>query len=383
MRPGRLSLLVALLAVLVGGAPAVAAASQAPGRVHVDWAATDVTVGDRVPVEISVVVPAGMIAGDGAEAAPRFPTWRDTWGEAEILEVGELEEVDPATVDARAVASSAAGTGSDRNSRSHRNAATGGDPEDRRAWRQSLVLAAFRPGSVPLPPREILVPTAEGRSLRLTTPPDLALEVLSVLPETGEGGAGDGGDEAPVPEPMEAKSMVALPVGAAFWWTAAAFTLALLAAGLLYHRRRAAEATGGATRSEMPPAAELHRALADARQADSPQQGLAGVSRALRRYLGRRLAFPAVESTTTEVRRHLRRAATPPGMAARCGEILAACDLVKFARRPAVHGDVRRWAEAAAEVADGLEDHLRPAETEGANGGATGAGAGAGREEAA
>ena len=122
-------------------------------------------------------------------------------------------------------------------------------------------------------------------------------------------------------------------------------------------------------------------AAADARQADSPREGLSVVSHGLRRYLGRRLGFPAVESTTTEIRRHLRRASTPPGTAARCGEILAACDLVKFARRPAVHADVRRWAETAAEVAEALEDHLRPAEADGAEG--DGDGDAAAREAAA
>jgi len=371
MRAGGTLLLLALTAALLLPAAAAPAASRDAGEVRVDWAAGDVTVGDRVPVDVTVVVPAELVGeegADGADPTPRFPAWRDTWGEAEIGEVGEVREIDPATLEATAVASAATGTGSGDGVSSGDAMPSG----SRRAWRQSLVLTAFRPGSVPLPPREILVPTAEGRSLRLTTPGDLALEVHSVLPDAGEeaGGeaAGEAGDQAPIPEPMDAKSMVALPVGSAFWWTAGAFSLALLAAGFLYYRRRLADAPGDVgARPDLPPAAELHHALAAAREEMSPGEGLAGVSRALRRYLGRRLAFPAMESTTTEVRRHLRRTDTPTGVAARCGEILAACDLVKFARRPAAHDDVRRWADAAAGVADSLEDHLRPADADAAD----------------
>lgn len=312
--------------------------------VRVEWPEGDLTIGDRVPVTITVVLPADLLP---AEAEPRFPTWQDDWGEAEILEAGEVEQIDPPQ-------SGDAAAGAD-------SAARG----PRRAWRQTLTLAAFRTGSVPLPPREILVPGADGRSRRLTTPPGLALEIASVLPQP-EAGEAQAEGAAAIPEPLAAKPMVMLPAGSRFWWTVGALGLAVLAVLALYHRQRLAAAVAGlGGRAPLPPAEELRRSLAAAREDDSAGEGLTLVSTALRRYLGRRLDFPALESTTTEVRRHLARKRLPGGglsleIAASCGEILAACDLVKFARRPAVRNDVRRWADAAEAVADRLETALRP-----------------------
>jgi hypothetical protein len=309
--------LAALLAAWPLAAAAAATAADAP-RVEVLLPPESHTVGDRVPVEVRVLVP-----GDDGGDAPRFPVWEETWGEAEVVEIGEP----------------AAGETAD------------GTP----AWTQRLVLSGFRPGRLPLPPREILVPGEDGRSRRLATPGGLALAIDSILPEVPAAGG-----DAAVPPPQPEKPLVPLPVGARFWWTAGALGLALAAlAALLLRRRREA---GEAARPRLPPGEELRRSLAAARETADPAEGLTRVSLALRRYLGRRLGFPAAESTTTEVRRQLAARRLPGGVAARCGELLAACDLVKFARRPAARSDVERWADAAGELAERVEEHLRPAE---------------------
>lgn len=315
----------AILAVLALGWPLAALAAAAEPRVEVLLPPDTYTVGDRVPVELRVLVPAGAGAHE-----PRFPVWEETWGEAEIVEAGEPAPAEPP-------AGAAPGTA---------------------AWSQRLVLAGFRPGRLPLPPREIAVPTVDGRSRRVATPGGVALVLDSVLPPApAEGG------EAAIPEPQPEKPLVPLPVGAAFWWTAGALGLAVAVLALLLLRRRRRDAAAAA-RPLLPPAEELRRSLAAARDAGDPAEGLARVSLALRRYLGRRLGFPAAESTTTEVRRQLTARRLPGGISARCGELLAACDLVKFARRPALASDVERWAGAAGEVADRVEEHLRPAEAE-------------------
>lgn len=140
---------------------------------------------------------------------------------------------------------------------------------------------------------------------------------------------------------------------------------ALLAlAALLWWRRRRRLAGDSAGAPVLAPFDELTRHLDAARRDDVPAEGLTRVSLALRRYLGRRLGFPAVESTTSEIRRQLAGRRLPDGVARRCGELLGACDLVKFARRPATHADVATWADAAADTARRIEDHLRPVETE-------------------
>jgi len=325
-------LLAAVLALAAAPLAAAAEAAAAPS-VEVLLPPGSHTVGDRVAVELRVLVPGG---GSGSESAPRFPVWKGTWGEAEIVEAGEPAAVAPPPT----------------------------APAGTVAWSQRLVLAGFRPGRLALPPREIVVPAAGGRSRRLTTPDALALTIDSVLPAAGSEGADagdDSGDAAAIPPPKPEKSLVPLPVGARFWWTAAILGLALAAVlAVLWRRRRQAGAE--AQRPLLPPADELRGALAAARAAGDPAAGLVRVSLALRRYLGRRLGFPAAESTTTEVRRQLAGRHLPGGVAARCAELLAACDLVKFARRPAAGSDVERWCTVAGEVAERVEEHLRPAE---------------------
>jgi len=338
------------VAAAAGARPAAApAAASGTPRLQVEIAAGEPTVGDRVAVELVLTVPARPAQ------APRFPAWEKTWGEAEIVTVGDVETGEAET------------------------AAGGGRPGV--VYRQRLTLAAFRPGRVALPPQQVVVPgDGEAGSLTLTTPDDLALEVRSVLPSPEEGaGAADG--TVPVPPPQPARPPVALPVGARFWTTAGLLAAALAAVvALLLRRRRGAEESAGA--AALPPFEELARHLAAARRESAADAGLTRVSLALRRYLGRRLGFPAAESTTSEIRRQLAGRRLPDGVARRCGELLAACDLVKFARRPASAGDVATWADAAAETAQRIEDHLRPAESAAESAGTGGAAAGAAREAA-
>jgi len=302
---------VALATCLVA---AVGVAAQAPS-VTVSVAPGEHTVGDRVAVEVAVTTEAGA-------AAPRFPQWGDRWGEAEIVEVGEVTTAE---------------------------APAGGV-----VHRQTVTLAAFRTGRVPLPPVEIALPRAEGPSVRLATPADLALDVASVLP------AGEDGERPP---PKAARPPRVPPISAAFWWTLAILgsSVAALLALLLWQRHRA-RMRGETDRPALPPLAELDRALAAARAEPAPAEGLRRVSLSLRRYLGRRLGFPAAESTTSEIRRRLAGRRLPDGVARPTTDLLFACDLVKFARRPASAAEVERWASAAGEVARRIEAHLRPAE---------------------
>lgn len=302
------------------------AAHAAEPVVDVELPAVELHVGDLVPVTLVVDV------GDAVlDEPPRFPAWQESWGAAEVVAASPPE---------KAV-----------------------EEDGRVLWRQRVTLQAFRPGEVTLPPVEVAVPLAGG-TRRIATRGDLALAVESVLPAAAEG-AGEAGEEA-IPPPEPPAPPQALPLGAAFWWTAGIGTalLAALLLPMLWRRRHGA--ADGRGRARPAPLAELTAALAAARATPSAEHGHALVSLALRRYLGRRLSFPAAESTTSEVGRQLLARHLPDGLPRRSVALLAACDLVKFARRPAARSEVERWAGEAEAIAAGVEAHLAPPEPQSA-----------------
>lgn len=328
---------VAAAAILVASAlmsPAARGATAPPAAaagadLRVEVAPGPYTVGDRIEVTLSVTVP----GPPGTQ--PRFPAWGETWGEAEIVESSPPRQVEAAEVEA---------------------ADSGGS---RTEWRQRLILAGFRPGRLELPPREIAVPL--GETVRLSTPAGLAVEIASVLPAAA---GDDGAEEIPPPRPPAPPRD--LPYGAAFWWTLAAGLGLLAALAWLAAARRRQAAVAAAAARALPPLEELERSLAAARGAASPIEALAGVSLALRRFLGRTLGFPAAESTTSEVHRQLLARHLPTGLPRRAVDLLRACDLVKFARQPAPDGAVDRWAGEAGGIGREVERHLRPPEPEAA-----------------
>ncbi len=314
--------LLALPALAVSQTPAPGAAP----RLAVTLEPETLTVGDRVRATLSLTADPSALAGE-----PRFPAWGETWGTAEVLETTPVERRD----------------------------AGGGRVE----YRQSVVLTAFRPGRVALPPRTVALPGAEA-TRALETPADLALSVRSVLPPAAEG-------KAP-PEPRPPAPPRALPLGRAFWWTLAAMGLVACGAlGLAVARARAAAGAGAGagSRRALPPAEELAASLAEAARETSVERAHVALSLALRRYLGRALGFPALESTTSEIRRELRGRRAPEPVAARSVEVLGACDRVKFAREPSAHPALEARLEAAREIADRLEAHLAPAPARPAGGG--------------
>jgi len=300
---------------------------DAQPRVTVALSPTELTVGDRVTAVLTVTAPEGLLTG-----IPRFPEWEATWGRAEILAVGEPETLEP----------------------------RGGVA----TFRQRLVLAAFRPGEVVLPPQEVELPQSQG-STRLTTPDDLVLRITPVLPPpTPEGG--DPLVEGAEPEELEPKPEAPpheLPLTRAFWWAVGTTAcICGLLALLLWSRTR-----GPQRRLEtLTPLAQLERELQGLPAAGSLVDTHAALSRALRRYLGHRLGFPASESTTSEIRREVGTRSLPETVRDGSSEVLIACDLVKFARRHTTAADLRRHTATTRRVGHDLERSLRPPEEEGA-----------------
>ena len=181
---------------------------------------TGVTVGDRVEARLTLTW-----IGPRPIAPPRFPTWGETWGPAEVLTVGEVD--------------------------------SSGDPSGRWLYRQTVTLTAFRPGEVTLPPVTVAVPLAEG-TREVRTAAGLAFEIVSVLPAETDP-ATPGALEPRPPAPPRP-----LPAGPGFPWTAGLLAgLCLLAAAALGRRLGAEPGAAEATaRRRLGPLEELLERLA-------------------------------------------------------------------------------------------------------------------------
>lgn len=278
-------------------------AEEAPVSVTLDPPA--LTVGDPVEATLEVVV-----AGDGSEV--RFPDWSKGWGEAEVLDAGEVER----TVVGDGV-----------------------------RLRQRLRLTAFEPGKIALPPVAVRIGSGGETA---TTPAALELEVRSVLPP----------DEAEA-QPLPPEPPRRYPAPEAALWTIGALVAAIAAA--LWLARRRARAT--APQPEAAPLEELLASLARL-PAEAPEAGHGHLSAVLRRYLGRALDFHAVESSTREVERALAARHLDPSLIHRTARLLRESDLVKFGRRPASAEQLTARISEAREIGEAVENHLRPAPAE-------------------
>jgi hypothetical protein len=310
VRPRSLLILLILLPALAQAQ----AQAQAP-RLDVTLKPREVTVGDPIEAFLILHAPAAALAGE-----PRFPVWGASWGDAEILEKGAPEKM--------------------------------GEVRGTAGWRQRIVIAGFRTGKIELPPMTVDVPLKD-RTLQAQTPAGLGFNVRSVLPPNEKD-----------PKPKPPATLRRLPIGAAFWWTLTG--MAALCALLAWALRRQSlrrRATAGVERPVLPPFAELNGTL-DALESEPSMLRLhTQISLALRRYLSRTFAVPALESTTSELQRVLtfklgRR--LPASLVRQTVELLRGCDLVKFARQEVGETRGRERVAAARQLAGDLERIARP-----------------------
>lgn len=290
--------------------------AQPAPRVTVTLNPQQPTVGDRVEAVLTLTVPTADLA-----AEPRFPVWSGKWGEAEVLLEGPGQKI-----------SEEGGVAT---------------------YQQRIVLAAFRPGKVPLPATNVAIPQ-KNRTLQAATPAGLGLDVRSVLPAD---------EKQQVPRPPAPPRQ--LPIGERFWWTlAASLALCLLAGWLLWRRRKTAAEGPGAV-PVLAPFEELSGELDRLLSAEpSPVLLHTRLSMALRRYLGRVLPFPAVESTTSEVMRQLQSRRMPGPLVRQTVELLRACDMVKFARQEVGDARTRERLDAARQLGRDYETLFAPREPE-------------------
>jgi hypothetical protein len=282
-------------------------------QVQVNLSPGPFTVGDPIEAVISLQVRSASLLSE-----PRFPTWQKTWGEAEIIAKAEPQKI------------------------SEQNGTA--------TYQQRLTLAAFRTGTVALPSVAIAVPL-RSRTIQATTPAGLSFNVQSVLPK---------GEKNPKPKP--AKPPVSLPIGEAFWWTLAAMSLGCLLVGWLLFRQSRNRIVPAGRRPDLSPLEELAETLDQLARETSALRLHTALSLAFRHFLNRTLSFPAEESTTSEIHRHLLAGRLPAPLVRQAVELLRACDLVKFARQPVGEDRSRERLEAALRIGEEIEERLRPFE---------------------
>jgi hypothetical protein len=302
-----LALAFAGAAAALDDAPAPAPAVQEI-TVAVELEPAAPAVGDPVVATLTLA-----LAAPDATREATFPDWTRGWGEAEVLNASAVEKT---------------------------------PTSDGVVLVQRLRLTVFRPGRTALPQVEVRLSGEPAR--RAATPPGLALEVRSVIP------ADDKELKPAPPSPPRA-----LDVPPSFWWAlAVGSALVALAAVLAWRRRPGVDALAA---PELSPLAELERALG-LLTAEPPAGAFAHLSQALRRYLGRRLGFRALESTTTEVQRRLAALRLDPTLVQRAVRLLRLSDQIKCARRPAESSEAEARIAETREIAAAVEGHLAPLE---------------------
>ena len=152
-----------------------------------------------------------------------------------------------------------------------------------------------------------------------------------------------------------------------FWWTSGALS-ALLVLCLVWTASAVADQPEPAAVSSKPidplrllsPLDEFKERLARLDPGSSAEPLHTGLSFALRTYLGRRLRFRAVESTTTEIQRGLRRAALSADVNHRVVRLLRDADAVKFARAEVSRDVAGRRLVEAGDLARQIEHEMAP-----------------------
>ena len=286
---------------------------------RVELTPKEITVGDRVTSTLILDWPAGA-----PDTEPRFPAWQESWGKADLVEVGPVERQR--------------------------------GPDGRTVFSQRVQMTVFETGETKLPPVLIAIPVA-GETLEIQTPDDLVLTVKSVLPE---------GEEAVDPRPAIGPQTPTL--GRAFWWTTALLgAVCLLLAPLV--ARRHPEAFGGLlARPRLPPFEELTTHLGRLDAGQGSEQAHTAMSLALRTYLGRATGLQALERTTSEIQRQLRQARDPltPALAQRILALLRQCDEAKFIRDYDVpRSTIEDRLRETTDIARTVHEHLQPDDPEG------------------
>ena len=297
----------ALVAVLVIAAAQVAAVE--PPTLEVKAPKTAVSVGDRVPVQVSARGGGDVMWGELSVETEPGGSWEVVSGPREV---------------------------------------EGARPP---VWQ--MVMAPMKVGDLELPKMQAIVrlPGGEAQTVVASELPEVS--VASVLPP----------EENVEPEPLRAPLGVhgfpwewALPIG---------LPLVLIGAVLVLWvtRRRAGAATAPAV--ELAPFEEFDQLLRQLKErvGHEPAEGVCDrIAGGLRRFLERRSNEPAEEMTSFELRLLARRLRWPESVQRGVQDVMRVADGTRFGRLPSSDGELLRAMEEARSAARGLEEHLAAAE---------------------
>ena len=286
----RLRFGLAILFLLLAAWPARA---QFSGNIDIAFtaAAETLTVGDPVPLTLSVTYPADYTLS--------IPTLPKAWGDFEIR-----RQTEPETV---------------------------ANPDGTQTTTQTIEVTLFAVGTFQTPAWRLTLRDATGKTMERVVP-QVSLTVQSVLEE---------GDT----QLRDIKPQADLPLPPVWPWVAAGLALVALLAwlGRRFTRRlrrplrRSPQAVPPPPIDPRPPHEIALAELARIEALDLPGQGrhkeyYTLVGDCLRRYLQGMYHIPAMDMTTAEIKQALRHAPLPPEHARRFTALLSDADLVKFAR---------------------------------------------------
>ncbi len=222
-------------------------------------------------------------------------------------------------------------------------------------WEVDLV--ALEVGELELPGFLVSLRSGDDEPTTISTSNPAEVTVVSVL--EGED------DQAPAPlrDPLGVH-------GFPWEWVGPLFVLLapfVIAVAWWRRRRRAAMGTDSHARC-LPPFEELERSLDDIRSRIGREPAEVVCDRlavGLRRYLERRSGEPAAEMTSHELRVLARREGWPSTVQTDLHGVLAVADGVRFGRRPVTDAELMKGRDSALELGRSLEEHLRPAATDG------------------
>ncbi len=293
---------------------------------------TEVSLGDRVTITYTARIPAGAALTLDALVTPEPPEGKRPPGGAVL----EFEAPPPPVVQKTPGADGKLGV------------------------TQKVSFVPFLPGTVVVPGPHFTFEEETGggktgRSLDVR-PPSVTLQVSSRLPK----------DAAPEKLAPKEDRPVRLPRPSPLFWAAlGALALLLVGAAVWAIRRRRRKSLEMAEAPSVPPGeellGELERLEREAeRLGEDPRTFYADLTRAVKRYLERRLEMPVLEWTSFETVRRLREKELEPPREVGFAELLSSADYVKFGRGRSTRDAARDQVARARKLHGHLEARLAP-----------------------
>jgi hypothetical protein len=285
----RLTSLLLLALLFVAGTSPSAAQESGPVTAVLRAAKSQATIGDPIQLTLVITHPAGYQAivpqvGEawGAVPSPEVAAPTDwavvSQAPATIVDNGDGTETTTAVVDAR----------------------------------------LFSTGTVTTPPLEVAVTDGAGNLTRITFRP-ATVSIASVLPSGG----------ADLRDIKPQAGLRAVPV--ALVVAAALLAAVVLVAAVLWRRNRRPQPVVDTRTPNQRAMDELAAIEAMALPAQGRyKEHYTLVSHTIRTYVEQRYGVPALERTTTEIRRDLRQTGMPPAITALLVAFLQESDLIKF-----------------------------------------------------